>query len=115
MQRRRAKYGRKADLSRRDSARALIIRLPVDGSGAQDGTSPHRNAPSRRPAPVAATASTSSVGATFQRGPRSSATTSSTSNQAATSRNGVVEVYRPHIPLDRTARGEDRIGPNRPD
>jgi len=37
-----------AGLSARPSARALIIRSPIDGSFAHDGTSPHRTRDSTR-------------------------------------------------------------------
>lgn len=70
-----AKAARKAGFSCTVSTRALIMRAPIFGSFAHEGTSPHRRARNWRPARSAPgpagrsrTAGTGSVGATFQLG-----------------------------------------------
>src|SRR5437660_7130812 len=96
MHRRRARALRKAGLVVRVSDRALISLAAPVVSFDQLGTSPHLKVPSWRTGPPSvrrsATAYTSSVGATFQLGGRSSVRTSSTWKPSARMAADVVAV-----------------------
>jgi len=67
-QRRRWKALRNEGFSVSVSARALIMRAPIDFSLAQDGTRPQYSIASSRGPPVSRTVATNWVGAMFQRG-----------------------------------------------
>src|SRR5215210_1119500 len=86
-----------------------IMRAPISGSSAQEGTRPHLSVSSRRFPHSATTAATDCVGATLKFGERS-ALTSSSPNSAASLSTGTVKVYLPHINL--TPSGAFGVGPN---
>ncbi len=88
-----------------DSTRALIIRLPIEMSLAQDGTSPQRATRSCRvisPVSLSArstTMRTPSVGATFHDGPssRTSSAIVAIANSSARAWSSRKDAYRPHM------------------
>src|SRR3712207_4846258 len=94
--RRRRNALRKEGFSGAVSLRALIMRDPISGSSAHEGTRPHLSVSSRRLPPSATTAATDWVGATLKFGERS-ARTSSSPNSAANLSVGTVKVYLPHM------------------
>src|SRR3712207_9446312 len=94
--RRLRKALRKDGFSGAVSERALIMRDPISGSSAHEGTRPHLSVSRRRLPPSATTAATDCVGATLKFG-ESSARASSSPNGAASLSVGTVNVYLPHI------------------
>ena len=101
MQRLWAKAWRNAGLVATVSARALIMRLPIDRSLAQRGTSPQWKVSSRRVEPSRYTTNTSVVGAVLKLARCSSACSevSSTSKYRAISSGGDEDTKRPHTAI----------------
>ena len=83
------------------SARALIIRAPILGSLAQNGTSPQRRVSSRRTPRVSRAACTSWVGAMLWLGSKATPGSGALAlKNRASSSGGVLETKRPHMPAN---------------
>ena len=91
---------RKEGFSATVSERALIIRLPIPGSLAQEGIKPQRRSPIRRPRSSAATTGTNWVGAMLNLGSYSNSGGGTPKVSMRLDR-GTERVYRPHMDSQR--------------